>query len=140
MFMIETWLRNEEEERKRAAEEAARNEEEERKRNEYAEVKKKQEETESLRLTGSKKDQQTIDLIDTQGVHDHTDQGHEQDNPDPQEPDVASGSTLGKDSFYGMNLIPLIPTEWEEVLEFSTIFYDKEKKRIVKRTEKKMET
>ena len=30
--------------------------------------------------------------------------------------------------------------EGEEVLDFSTIFYDKEKKRIVKRTKKKVET
>ena len=30
--------------------------------------------------------------------------------------------------------------EGEEVLDFSTIFYDKEKKRIVKRTERKIET
>ena len=33
-----------------------------------------------------------------------------------------------------------MPTEGEEVLDFSTIFYDKEKKRIVKRTKKKVET
>ena len=37
-------------------------------------------------------------------------------------------------------MIPFMPTEWEEVPDFSTIFYDKEKKRIVKRTEKKVET
>ena len=30
--------------------------------------------------------------------------------------------------------------EGEEVLDFSTIFYDKEKKRIVKRTERNIET
>ena len=33
-----------------------------------------------------------------------------------------------------------MPIEGEEVPEFITIFYDKEKKRIVKRTEKKVET
>ena len=32
-----------------------------------------------------------------------------------------------------------MPKEGEEVTEFSTIFYDKEKKRIVKRTKKKVE-
>ena len=32
-----------------------------------------------------------------------------------------------------------MPIEGEEVLDFSTIFYDKEKKMIVKRTEKKVE-
>ena len=39
-----------------------------------------------------------------------------------------------------MNLIPFIQKEGEEVPDFSTIFYDKEKKRIIKRTEKKVET
>ena len=33
-----------------------------------------------------------------------------------------------------------MPTEVGEVLDFNTIFYDKEKKRIVKRTEKKVDT
>ena len=46
-----------------------------------------------MRLTGSKKDQQTTDPIDTQREHDHTDQGHGQDNPDPQEPAATSSST-----------------------------------------------
>ena len=38
---------------------------------------------------------------------------------------------------YGLSLIPFMQKEGEEVPDFSTIFYDKEKKRIVKRTEKK---
>ena len=33
-----------------------------------------------------------------------------------------------------------MPNEGEEVPDFNTIFYDKEKKRIVKRTEKKVDT
>ena len=33
-----------------------------------------------------------------------------------------------------------MPMEGEEVPYFNTIFYDKEKKRIVKRTEKKVDT
>ena len=33
-----------------------------------------------------------------------------------------------------------MPTEGEEVPDFNTIFYDKEKKRIVKRSEKKVDT
>ena len=39
-----------------------------------------------------------------------------------------------------MNLIPFVQKKGEEVLDFSTIFYDKEKKRIVKRTERKIQT
>ena len=44
-------------------------------------------------LTGSKNDQQTTNPIDTQEEHDHTDQGHGQDNPNSQEPAATSGST-----------------------------------------------
>ena len=57
MFVIESWLKNEEEERKRATEEATRKKGEERKRNKEAEIKKRKEESEGLRLTGSQKDQ-----------------------------------------------------------------------------------
>ena len=37
-------------------------------------------------------------------------------------------------------MIPFIPTEGEEFPDFSTILYDKEKKRIVKITKKKVNT
>ena len=77
--------------------------------------------------------------MDIQGGHDHKDQGLGQDNPDCQEPAAASSSTQGQAMFFGMNLIPFMQKEGEEVLDFNTIFYDKEKKRIVKRTEKKVE-
>ena len=93
-----------------------------------------------MRLIGSQKDQQTTEQVDTQGGQDHTDQGHGQSNPDPQDPAASYGSTLGQASFSGINLIPFMPIEGEEVPEFSTIFSDKEKKRIVKITEKKVET
>ena len=75
--------------------------------------------------------------MDTQGENDHIDQEHGQDNPDPQEPASTSGSTQRKAVFFGMNLIPFMQKEGEEVPDFSTIFYDKEKKKIVKRTKKK---
>ena len=93
-----------------------------------------------MRLIGSRKDQQTTEQMDIHGGNDHTDQGLGQDNPDSQEPAPASGSTQGKAVFSGMNLIPFIQKEGKEVLDFSTIFYEKEKKRIVKRIEKKVET
>ena len=78
--------------------------------------------------------------MDTEEAHDHTDQGLGQDNHDPQEPAATFGSTQGQDVFSRMNLIPFMQKEGEEVPDFSTIFYDKEKKMIVKRTEKKVET
>ena len=37
-------------------------------------------------------------------------------------------------------LIPFEQKKGEEVPDFNTIFYDREKKRIVKRTERKVET
>ena len=43
-------------------------------------------------------------------------------------------------SISGVELILFIPTEGEEVLDFNTIFSDKEEKRIVKRTKKKVDT
>ena len=39
-----------------------------------------------------------------------------------------------------LRLIPFEHKKGEEVLDFNTIFYDKENKRIVKRTERKVET
>ena len=36
-------------------------------------------------------------------------------------------------------MIPFEQKKWEEVPDFNTIFYDKERKRIVKRTERKVE-
>ena len=45
---------------------------------------------------------------------------------------------LGGVSISKFDLIPFMPIKEEEILDFNTIFYDKEKKRIVKRTEKKV--
>ena len=58
----------------------------------------------------------------------------------PSEHVASSRSILGQTSFSEINLIPFMPTKREEVPDFSTIFYDKEKKRIVKRTKNKVET
>ena len=135
--------RKREEDARRLAQEAEgwlKHEEEEIKKKEDAEIKKKQEENEGQRLTGSQTDQQTTKQMDAQGAHDHTDQGHGQDNPNLQEPAAIFGITQEQVVFSGMNLIPFMQKEGEEVPDFSTIFYDKEKKRIVKRIEKKVET
>ena len=47
---------------------------------------------------------------------------------------------VGEGSISGVDFILFMPTEGEEVPNFNTIFYDKEKKRIVKRIEKKVDT
>ena len=73
-------------------------------------------------------------------MQDQIDHEQGQSNPDPSKPAASSGNILGQASFSEINLIPFMPTEGEEVLDFSTIFYDKEKKVIVKRIEKKVKT
>ena len=93
-----------------------------------------------MRLTRSQKDQQTTEKVDTQGGQGQIDQGQGQSNPDPLEPAASFGSILGQASLSEINFIPFMPTKGEEVPDFGTTFYDKEKKRIVKRTEKKVET
>ena len=93
-----------------------------------------------MRLTESQKDQQTTEQVDAKGVQDQIDQEQGQFDPDPLEPTVSSSSILGKASISEINSIPFMPTEGEEVPNFNTIFYDKEKKRIVKRTEKEVDT
>ena len=103
-------------------------------------MKKKQKEAEGLRLTGSTTDQQNSDPTDIQEVQDQTDQGQGQDNPDSHEPAATSRSNIGQVVFSELNLIPFVQEKGEEVPDFSTIFYGKEKKRIVKRTERKFET
>ena len=79
---------------------------------------------------------------ETQEEQDLTNQGQAQSDIDPLDPIVPSTSIVGEGSvsIYGVELIPFIPTKGEEVPNFNTIFYDKEKKRIVKRTEKRVDT
>ena len=79
---------------------------------------------------------------ETQEEQDPTDQGQVQYDIDPLEPifPYSSGIGEGSMSISRVELIPFIPTEGEEVPDFNTIFYDKEKKRSVKRTENKVNT
>ena len=79
---------------------------------------------------------------ETKEEQDPTDQGQVRFDIDPLKPVVPYSSVVreGSVSISGVELIPFIPTEGEEVPDFNTIFYDKEKKRIVKRTEKKVNT
>ena len=85
-----------------------------------------------MKLTGLMTKQQTFDSADTQ-VQDLG-------NLDSQDPDAIASNTLGQVVVSGLRLIPFEQKKGEEVPDFDTIFYDKEKKRIVKRTERKVET
>ena len=71
-----------------------------------------------------------------QEEQDHVDQGQMQFDANPFEPIVPSSSiTRGNPlSIYGIELIPFIPTEGDEVHDLNTIFYNKAKKKIVKIT------
>ena len=77
-----------------------------------------------------------------QEEHDLADQGQTQSYGEPLEPIVPSSSIAGENplSVSGIELIPFTPIEGEEVPNLNTIFYDKVKKRIVKRMEKKVNT
>ena len=73
---------------------------------------------------------------------DYADQEQTLSYADLVEPSVPSSSIVGGNtlSVSGIELIPFTPTEGEEVPDLNTIFYDKAKKRIVKRMEKKVNT
>ena len=83
-------------------------------------------------MTGSTIDQKTFDPADIQEVQD-------QDCPYSQEPATTFGSNIGQFVVSELRLIPFEQKKGEEVLDFSTIFYDREKKRIVSRTKKMVE-
>ena len=70
----------------------------------------------------------STEKVDTQGVQDQIDQEQGQSDPDPPEPTASSGSILGQASFSEINLIPFMPTEGEEVPDFSIIFTIKKRK------------
>ena len=61
-------------------------------------------------------------------------------NPEIQDPETALASTTGQAMGPTLRLIRFEQKKGEEVPDFNTIFYDKERKRIVKRTERKVET
>ena len=60
-------------------------------------------------------------------------------NPDIQDPEAAAGSTTGQAMVPTLKLIPFEQKKGDKVPDFNTIFYDRERKRIVKRTKRKVE-
>ena len=137
-----------EEEKKKTVEEATKKIEEEKKRKEEEEIQRRQKESEGLRLKDVNKEKEQAEKVveelreETWEEQDPADQGHAQPDADPFEPIVPSSSTTRENplTISGIELIPFIPTEGEEVLDWNTIYYDKVKKRIVKRIEKKVNT
>ena len=67
-------------------------------------------------------------------------QAQDLENPDIQDPEVPVSNTSGQAMVPTLRLIPFEQKKGEEVPDFNTIFYDKERKRIVKRIERKVNT
>ena len=92
----------------------------------------KKQEAERLKLTGSMIDQSASDPIDIQA--------QDLGDFDVQDPKVAASSALGYAIVPTLRLITFDQKKKKEVPDFNTIFYDRETKIIVKRTERKVET
>ena len=61
------------------------------------------------------------------------------ENPEVQDPEIPAVSTSGQSVVPTLKLVPFEQKKGEEMPDFNTVFYDKETKRIVKRTERKVE-
>ena len=83
-------------------------------------------------MIGAVTEQSAFDPVDSQA--------QDLGNPDIQDPKAAAGSTTGQAMVPTLRLISFEKKKGEEVSDFNTIFYDRERKRIVKRTERKVET
>ena len=59
-------------------------------------------------------------------------------NLDSQDPDATASSTLGQVVVSGLRLIPFEQKKGEEVPNLYTIFYDTKKKRIMKRSKRRI--
>ena len=92
----------------------------------------KKQEVERLKLSGAVTDQSASNPVDIQA--------QDLGDPDVQDPEVVASSALGQAVVPTLRLIPFEQKKGEEVLDFNTIFYDRERKIIVKRTERKVET
>ena len=82
----------------------------------------RKQEAERLKLTGSMIEQQASDPVDIQ-VRDLG-------NPDSQDPEATASITLGQVVVSGLRLISFKEKKGEEVLDFNTIFYNKETKEL----------
>ena len=85
-------------------------------------------------------EKQPTEQADVQEGQDPTDQEQGQSDLDPLEPAIPSSCMLREVSISEFDLIPFIPTDGEEIPDFNTIFHDKEKKRIITRTKKRVDT
>ena len=92
----------------------------------------KKQEAEKLNLTETVIEQSTSDTADSQA--------QDLGNPDIRYPEAAAGSTPGQAMVPTLRLIPFEQKKGEEVPYFNTIFYYRERKRIVKRTKRKVES
>ena len=92
----------------------------------------KKQEAEKMKLIETMSEQSTSDTADSQA--------QDLGNPDIQDPEAAASSTPGHAMVPTLRLIPFEQKKGEDVPYFNTIFYDRERKRIVKRTKRKVKT
>ena len=146
----EQWLAAKEEEKRRPKEEAEKRsaEEETLKKNQEDETQKRQQEDERLRLEATDKEKEHVEREaeelrqKEQEEQDHADLEQTRSYDDLIRSSVSSSSTIegNPDLTLGIELIPFIASQEEEVADLNTIFYDKHKKRIFMTTEKKVDT
>ena len=125
------WLHTEEEEKRKAAQEAARKAEEDAKKEEEEKKRKLDEELQ-------KQEAKRLNLTQTEQSTFETAAGQTQDmeNPEVQHPQVPIANTPMVPT---LKLVPFVQKVGEEIPDFNTVYYDRATKRIMKRTEKKVE-
>ena len=62
------------------------------------------------------------------------------ENLEVQDPEVPTASTPRQSVVPTLKLVPFVQKKGEEIPDFNIVFYDRATKRIVKRTERKIET
>ena len=85
-----------------------------------------------------------LKLTQSQTEHSASDtaggQTQDMENPEIHDPEVPAASTSGQSMVPTLKLVPFVQKKGEEIPDFNTVFYDRVTKRIVKRTERKIET
>ena len=130
------WLQKGEEEKRKAAQEAAEKAQEAAKEAEEAARLEAEEAKRRLDEELQKQEAEKIKLTQQSASETPTGQSQEEENPKVQILQVTTTSTPVTPM---LQLVPFVQKKGEEVPDFSTVYYDRATKRIMRRTEKKVE-
>ena len=130
------WLQKGEEEKSKAAQEAAEIAKEAAKETEEAARQAAEEAKRKLEEKLQRQEARRIELRQQSVSEIAVGQTQEEENPEVQTPQVPATSTPVAPT---LQLVPFIQKKGEEVPDFNTIYYDRATKRIMKRTERKVE-